>query len=210
MANDQAAQRAQINFNTHDAFLAYCRTGDLTAASVASGVPIEYLELVSRRESWPDKLTAIRKASPSDGNGATTTERVVNRAVSFVTGSRLRLLVDLTVSDMLGRVQRGEKSAAEFFTTVDKAGNPKFDLKCLSDLARAAQTADATCYRALGDTVTERIERQEPDNEGEGSGQLSVLEALSRLTAPPDASGGPGLAGAVLEAARCLPAKTPT
>jgi hypothetical protein len=177
--------KREIDFN--QAFLAFIRTGSLEEAAKIVGVDPSDLAVRSARDDWAGQLDALSTGA-AKGNG----ERAANRALSFSLANRMRLFCDQIMTEFLGMIARGEKTAIECLRESDGKGGTRFNTRLLGDITKAIIGSDHVTSKALGDTVTERLERKEDDDDNAEAAQLSVLQALASLgtaalpVVPPD------------------------
>lgn len=159
-------------------FLLYaCFAGDVERTAHAVGVaPIDVLRMADD-ESWHERLRGIlelrKKSNPGD------LERAINRAMTFVQGHRMRLILDRAITHLTGL------SNAEFLeqlTPENEKGVRQPKARHLADLAGAIEKISGVCYSALTDTPTERVKRAEVDDLNmAGEIHLKITEAMAKV-----------------------------
>lgn len=195
-------------------FLGYMAlVGDIDKTAIAFDLsPAEVSEL-AESEGWADKIRRVSVMSKSDKPGDW--ERAQNRALCFVQAYQIRQLInrwikhftDADIEDLLSRTG-----------TTDKLGKEHYSAKIVSDLCAAAEACHRMSYAALGDTVTERIDRKATTGENATAGDMhsAVIamlnshhnlpvtkellieerkEAISTTASEPEASEQPGKNG---------------
>lgn len=171
------AAKEQVDYTK--AFVVFCKTGSLAKAAEIARVNPADLAQYAANNDWPQQLASMSRPGEPKQVG----ERIANRAVSFNSANRLRLFADQILSEFIGAVSRGEKTAIECISEIDCKGNTKLNTRLLADLSKAVLAADTVTSKALGDTISERLERTDKDEE-EVDPQLSVLAALAGLSRP--------------------------
>lgn len=152
----------------YEAYLTF--QGNEAKTAVACDTDVETVHALASAENWPAKVqnwSALTEGDPR------TLQVQINRAINYVQATRLRSLLDKVIQHL------GEGSAEELIAklTVETAHGPQFKTRCLTDLVKAAESAQLMTQRALGDTPQES-----PDEAGERKGSsigLSVLAALN-------------------------------
>lgn len=144
--------------------------GNETKTAIACDIHPDVVHSLALSENWPDKVENWSKLTEGDPR---TLQVQINRAINYVQATRLRSLLDKVIQHL------GEGSAEELIVklTVETAHGPQFKTRCLTDLVKAAESAQLMTQRALGDVPQER-----PEEAGERKGSslgLSVLAALN-------------------------------
>jgi len=136
-------------------FLAFLHTaGDVTKTAQVADVSIKDVLYLSRVECWAGKLAGAGRAAASSPEDGLKVSQELNRCANYVQAVRLRALIDQTIH----WVYENEENLGQFLTEVNKQGKKLFSTKPLLDLTKAAETAHAITYRALGDTVAKASE----------------------------------------------------
>lgn len=138
-------------------FLGYMAlVGDVDKTALAFDMtPADVAEL-AESEGWADKIRRVSVMSKSEKPGDW--ERAQNRALCFVQAYQIRQLVARWTTHLLGL------EPEELITqtsTVDKFGDSHISARVLTDLVTAAEGCHRMSYAALGDTVTERMDKRE-------------------------------------------------
>jgi len=191
------SQRGAILLNKEQAFLLYATfCGDPVRTAAALGVQAFDVIHCAESEDWNGRLKPILDLKKSTAPGDI--ERGVNRALNFVQGHRLRMLLERVLKDMLdctdeelrghlvdlGQAQLREFSKQEQPPTHVKA---KLTTKAFADLATAIEKAHALTYMALVDTATDRAKRKSgPDDADTGADlHAKLAKAMSQLRDTP-------------------------
>lgn len=153
--------------------------GDVERTAYALKLDPEFVQRLADDEGWSAKIQRVSLMSRGQRPGDW--ERAVNRAMVFVQAHQLRTTIDKLLSEIR------EESGADLLAkccTVDKFGNTHYSAKFLVDLASAMEACARISFVALGDTVTERVER---DEAAEGGGMkvsdlhAAIIASLSKL-----------------------------
>lgn len=154
--------------------------GNAQRTAAALMLSVDFVEMAAKRESWDDKvkaLLALRKES-----GAEALAREINRVANVVQAVRLRNLIDRVIR----RITDSEQCFEDFVSN-RSAKSDNVTMRNLADLAKACETTHRLTYNALGDSLTERIDRDE--DAGVNATSMAVLKALS-IVSPDDATAG--------------------
>lgn len=155
------------------AFLTYISfLGDVQKTAAALDVSAGWLTDMAQRENWAAKVEALIALKKE--KGAEALAREFNRTACFVQGVRIRNLIERVLAQVFADEHRFEDLIAQRSAKVDN-----FTAKGLVELAKAAEIAHRLCYQALGDSLTERVARDEDDA---SIVSLGVLRALSQAT----------------------------
>lgn len=152
--------------------------GDVERTALAFDLEPAVIQQLAEDEGWTDKIRRVSIMSKSSKPGAF--EQAQNRALIFVQAQQLRRIIagllqelsKLSGVDLLGRCE-----------ITDKVGNTHISAKFLTDLTTAMEACSRMSLVALGDTVTERVER---DEAADGSVSTSGIHAaiIAALSAP--------------------------
>lgn len=142
-------------------FLGYMAlVGDVEKTAIAFDMaPADVAEL-AEAEGWADKIRRVSVMSKSEKPGDW--ERAQNRALCFVQAYQIRQLISRWTTHLLG--MDVETMLAKTATT-DRQGSPHYSARLISDLVTAAEACHRMSYNALGDTVTERMDKKGPDGQ---------------------------------------------
>jgi len=142
-------------------FLGYMAlVGDSERTAIAFDLPVETITELAESEGWADKIRRVSVMSKSEKPGDW--ERAQNRALCFVQAYQIRQLVNRWTQYLLGmEIERMLTETA----TLDKAGGRHVSARIVSDLVCAAEACHRMSYAALGDTVTERIDKKSKDGD---------------------------------------------
>lgn len=157
------------------AFLVFMSlVGDVGKTAHALNKDPEFIQRLADSEGWSDKIQRVSLMSRGQRPGDW--ERAVNRAMIFVQAHQLRGIVDT----ILARLRDMDADQLmSFCSSVDKNGVPHFSAKPLTDLTTAIEACSRISLVALGDTVTERVER----NEAKDGGGLKVSDLHAAIIA---------------------------
>lgn len=153
--------------------------GDVNKTAHALNRDPEFIQKLADSEGWSEKIQRVSLMSRGQRPGDW--ERAVNRAMIFVQAHQMRGVIDGIMAELR------DKSAHDLMekcSTVDKFGNTHYSGKFLTDLTTAMEACARISLVALGDTVTERIER---DEAAEGGGMkvsemhAAIIAGLSNL-----------------------------
>lgn len=151
--------------------------GDIAKVSSAVDLEPEFVQWLADSEGWTAKIKRVSMMSKSDKPGDF--ERAINRALGFAQAQRMRLVIDAalkTATDMT------PEELLEKVGAVDRGGRMRWSAKWYLDMASAIETVNRVSLVALGDTVTERVERDEAkSSDGITASSLhqSILNALN-------------------------------
>ena len=170
------AARADDRRKIDKAFLVYLATaGDVRKTSVICRLPQARIQYIIEKENWAPKLEALEGLRKEGKHQQVAIE--LSRVASFVQASRMRELVDRGM-DFVASL----KNEKLFVHTSDR-GARSVTAKVIIDLAKAMETAQACCARALGDkSVGEPLLGKD---EAERSTALEVYESLTKLQSEP-------------------------
>lgn len=152
--------------------------GDCARTAAALDLDPKLVEELAGQEGWIDKVRRLTVMSRSGKPGDY--ERAQNRALNFVQAHRMRMTIDAMLRTFDGLTP---EEIASRLSTIDKHGDRHVSARFLSDLAAAAEKIQALSYAALGDSVKERVERQET-SEGELSANQLHAAVIAALNAP--------------------------
>lgn len=166
-------------------FLGYMAlVGDTDKTALAFDMaPADVAEL-AESEGWADKIRRVSVMSKSDKPGDW--ERAQNRALCFVQAFQIRQLINRWVKHLTGL---GDADLLSKTSTVDRSGVQHYSARVLNDLVTASEACHRMSYAALGDTITERLERKGATGENPSAGDMhsAVISALnSHLNLPVD------------------------
>ncbi len=169
--------------------------GDVERTAHALNKDPEFVRRLADEEGWSAKIQRVSLMSRGQRPGDW--ERATNRALMFVQAHQLRGVLDKILFEL--RELSGEDIMAKC-TSTDKNGNCHFSAKFLTDLTAAMEACGRISLVALGDTVTERVERAEAkgengmtvsqmhaaiisglENLGKGSPQTLVIEQAEKV-----------------------------
>ena len=174
----------KINKNGLDVtrvFLTYTLfVGDVEKTSAALDLNPEIVRGLASQEGWDEKLKRVCLLSKTGRPGDW--ERAQNRAMCFVQAHQLRELLDRVIAQFEGKTP---DEVVEMIATVAKDGSRHISAKFFSDLAAAVEKTHQMTYSALGDTLTERSERESPDEDQLNATALhaAVTSALNNPSA---------------------------
>ncbi len=169
----------RLNKNSLDTvqiFLVYVSfVGDVERAAAALHLDPEVVRTLAEKEGWPAKIAKICLMSKSGKPGDF--ERATSRALSFVQAHQLRRIIDGILAQ-LGALSPEELVESLRVTT---KGGTYMSARFLADLASTMEKAHSLASNALGDTIGERLSREDGDNEEMNVSQLhlAVMQALS-------------------------------
>jgi hypothetical protein len=153
--------------------------GDVPKTAAAVDLDPEFVQWLADTEGWTAKIKRVSMMSKSEKPGDF--ERAVNRALAFAQAQRMRLLLDGALSEA-HKMKSAELLAKT--STSDKAGRARWSGKFFLDMASAIETVTRVSLVALGDTVTERVEREDTGGDVSASSlHQSILNALNNPAA---------------------------
>lgn len=164
------------NLPVTQAFLLFVSfVGDCERVASALHLDPEVIRKLAESEGWHAKIAKLsgmsKTGKPEDF------ARQQSRALSFVQAHQLRRIVDIIIS------QLGEMTPDELVESlrVTTKGGSYMSARFLADLAATAEKAASLCANALGDTVGERLAREETEGDDMNVSQLhlAVMNALS-------------------------------
>jgi len=147
--------------------------GDVYKTAAALNLDPELVQKLVDSEGWATKIQRVTLMSKSGRPGDY--EKAVNRALAFVQGHRIRSLIDRVItrfSDMT------EAEICHEITAVGKNGIRHVSARFFTDLAAAAEKANALTFTALGDTATDRAQ-SEPDELNASALHAAVIASLN-------------------------------
>jgi len=160
--------------------------GDVEKTAAALELDPEIVQKLADAEGWSVKIQRITLMAKSGRPGDF--ERAQNRALCFVQGHRVRSLIDRVITRFSGMTD--EEICAEI-TAQGKNGVRHVSARFFTDLAAAAEKAHSMTYAALGDTATDRAQRDtEPDEMNASALHAAVIASLNspgNSTKPADA-----------------------
>jgi len=160
--------------------------GDVEKTAAALELDPEIVQKLADAEGWNVKIQRITLMAKSGRPGDF--ERAQNRALCFVQGHRVRSLIDRVITRFSGMTD--EEICAEV-TAYGKNGVKHVSARFFTDLAAAAEKAHSMTYAALGDTATDRAQRDtEPDEMNASALHAAVIASLNspgNSTKPADA-----------------------
>mgnify|MGYP000866633206 FL=1 len=176
-------KRMKAKADVSQVFLTFMSlVGDVDRTAAALDLDPKFVTRLAEEEGWVTKIRRVSLLTKSEKPGDY--ERGVNRALAFVQGHRLRLVIDKIISRFDGMTP---EEVAEELSTADKLGNRHVSARFFADLAAAMEKANTICFHALGDTVSERKERDAVDGEATSAAALhaSLIAALNTAAAEP-------------------------
>lgn len=156
--------------------------GDVARTAAALDLDPDFVDKLATDEGWKTKIQRVCMMSKGDKPGDY--ERGVNRALCFVQAHRLRVLIDQMLRSFDGLTP---EQVADKLSHKDKTGNFHISSRFFADLGAAMEKAHAMSYHALGDTITERKERDALEG-AEASASIlhaSLIAALNESGMPP-------------------------
>ena len=145
--------------------------GNVDRVSVVTRVPVEQIEGLAHDYHWKHKAAGRARLDTEDG---VEVEKTMNRVSSYANAVRL----ERVFGNLIAELDKDEKFARAFCTTMSKDGETEFSVKNLVDLAKGEQILNDIKYRALGDK-----QAQEADTssglKGVDAVSLSVYRALA-------------------------------
>jgi hypothetical protein len=149
--------------------------GDVEKTAAALELDPEIVQKLADAEGWNVKIQRITLMAKSGRPGDF--ERAQNRALCFVQGHRVRSLIDRVITRFSGMTD--EEICAEI-TAQGKNGVRHVSARFFTDLAAAAEKAHSMTYAALGDTATDRAQRDtEPDEMNASALHAAVIASLN-------------------------------
>jgi hypothetical protein len=157
------------------AFLAFLSfQGDVSRTALACEVDTEEIESLATRENWAGKVkqfSALKESDPKFQIG-------LNRILNYVQARQIASVVDTLITHFS---QMTPDELVEILTTTTKNGCT-FEVKPLTDLAKAAELCQSMACRALGDTGGQM---EGADKLSGGAIGLSVAKALNEIATNP-------------------------
>lgn len=145
--------------------------GDVEKTAIALRCNLDEFKLLADDEGWQRKLKQWNSLSGSQPRDVSIQ---VNRAVNYVQAHRLRSIIDKVVEQMA--LDTPDELIARL--TVNTRDGSRFESRILTDLVKAAETAQLMTQRALGDTADER-----PEESSGGKGSAIALDVMRALNA---------------------------
>lgn len=169
----------QLNKNKLDIsqiFLVFVSlVGDVNKTAAALELDPDIVQKLADAEGWDLKIQRITLMSKSGRPGDF--ERAQNRALCFVQGHRIRSLCDRVITRFTGMT---DEEICQEITAVGKNGIRHVSARFFTDLAAAAEKAHSMTYCALGDTATDRAQRDtEPDEMNVSALHAAVIASLN-------------------------------
>lgn len=159
-------------------FLVFMATiGNVDKTAAALDLDPEFVAWLAEQERWIEKIRRVSIMSKGEKPGDY--ERATNRALNFVQAHRARMLMDRL---LLALTNQGEEEFLEHFRTQAKDGRQGFSARFFSDLLAAMDKAHHMSYAALGDSVSERMEREAEEKDAT-AGQIHAA-LIAALNAP--------------------------
>ncbi len=174
--------KLDVFIDREQAFLLYATfTGDLEKTAHALNVPAVAVLKMADDEGWNEKLAPILKMKKSVKPGDM--ERSMNRAVNYVQGHRMRIMITRTLSVLLNMTEEDIKGRIDETTGMIDVNDPGLKdspnktlarvtkskpgsfSRLLADLASALEKCHSMTYQALNDTVQERTKRKEDNSD---------------------------------------------
>lgn len=176
------AQKGRVD--VAQAFLMFMTlVGDVTRTAAALDLDPVFVEMLAKEEGWTAKIQRVSLMSKSEKPGDY--ERGVNRALCFVQAHRLRLILDRVLTQL-----EKEKDVVDAVAAKKEKGDSVSvtpSAKYFAEVAAAMEKAHAMSYHALGDTLTERKERDALEGADASASQLhaSLIAALNGVNVSP-------------------------
>lgn len=149
--------------------------GDVVKTAEALNLDPEVVQKLADAEGWNTKIQRITLLAGSGRPGDF--ERAQNRALSFVQGHRIRSLLDSIITHFAGMEP---DEIIDAIAVRSKSGAKQVSARFFTDLAAAAEKAHHMTYAALGDTATDRAQRDsEPDEMNASALHAAVLASLN-------------------------------
>jgi hypothetical protein len=167
MAIDKAKTDVSAIFLTYMALV-----GDVERTALAFNLDPADVSKLAESEGWAEKIRRVSLMSKSGKPGDF--ERAQNRALCFVQAHQIRTLVNRLSKQLLGI--ECDEDFLQKISVSDKNGFSRVSAKVLTDLCTAAEACHRMSYAALGDTVSERLERV--DEKGEATNVSEVHAAI--------------------------------
>ena len=142
-------------------------SGDSHKTALMLGLSPEEVEALAVQHDWKARLHRWTIAT----EGTKSAQLAINRAINLVQASRCRSIIDKVISFL----SEGDAQALVERLTVTGKNGPEFKTRALTDLIKAAETAQRMTYLALGDSTGAS---QEPTGKG-SSIALQVMAALN-------------------------------
>jgi hypothetical protein len=154
-------------------YVALC--GDVARTAEALNLEPAVVQALADAENWGTKIQRVTMLAKSGKPGDF--ERAQNRALAFVQGHRIRSLLDSVIRRFDGMTP---EEMCDAVSSVSKNGTRILSARYFTDLAAAAEKANAMCYSALGDTAGERVARDdEPDQMNVSALHAAVIQSLN-------------------------------
>lgn len=149
--------------------------GDCNKTAEALNLEPAVVQALADAEGWVNKIQRVTLMAKSGKPGDF--ERAQNRALAFVQGHRVRMLLDNVIRRFEGM---SPEEICDAVSSVGKNGARILSARYFADLASAAEKASAMCYSALGDTAGERVQRDdEPDQMNVSALHAAVIASLN-------------------------------
>lgn len=148
--------------DTAQVFLTFMAlVGDVAKTATALDLDPDFVQWLADSEGWTAKIKRVNIMSKSEKPGDF--ERAVNRAMVFVQAHQMRGLIDGVMRELR---KMPVEELMDKCSSVDRLGNLHFSGKLFTDLTTAIEACSRVSFVALGDTVTERVERDEAASTG--------------------------------------------
>lgn len=165
------AETVQQRSEPTTVFLTYLSClGNVQKTAAALMLDVSFVEMLAKREGWEVKvkaLLALRKEQ-----GAEALARELNRTVNLVQAVRLRNVIDQII-----RRITDDTASFEDFISSRSAKCDNVSMRNMTDLVKACESIHRMTYQALGDSLSERIDRD--DDADATTTSLAVLKALA-------------------------------
>lgn len=164
-------------------FLMFMATlGDCDRVAAALDLEPGQVKAMAESEGWAEKIRRVSLMSKSGKPGDF--ERATNRAINFVQTQVLREQVNRLLREVQAMTDDELLSRACVRT---RDGGMQLSAKFLVDVAAAAEAAQRMSYMALGDTCSERAERDGTGPAGQSGNDLhaAIIASLSNPSADP-------------------------
>jgi hypothetical protein len=125
--------------------------GNVERVSVVTRVPIAQIEGMAHDYNWKAKAGGRARLDTEEGSE---NEKVMNRVSSYANALRL----ERVFNNLIAELDKDEKFARAFCTTISKDGDTEFSVKNLVDLAKGSQILNDIKYRALGDKLAQEAD----------------------------------------------------
>lgn len=154
-------------------------SGDITKTAHAAGVRSIDILRAADDGKWLERLRPILDLKKSANEGDV--ERSINRAISLCQATRMRMLLDRTISRINTMT---DDEFDDLLLPENKNGFRTLTTRHLCDLASACEKTAAQAAAALGDTAQDRARRNESDDGKESLGKLhgSIAAAMAAIS----------------------------